>query len=203
MLTVTSNGYENVSGNCRVKSSTAKHLMHCFDPRGLLSVQFAVGEALEIGRLDYAALRIDLRGNEANPPLVIASMHAASGEISWLRDSLSQQYVCARIPMGVTAFQRNRTCAEVRQCMASFYQVRLRGNAFSGHCDYFGDIRCQQRRERKRRNQNLQAVLGEKGRAAGGNKHRITNDVVPCVLSNGIDYNPGSGPIVEHPQFDA
>jgi hypothetical protein len=41
--------------------------MHCFDPRGLVAVQFAIGEALEIGKLDYPALRIDFSGNEANP----------------------------------------------------------------------------------------------------------------------------------------
>jgi hypothetical protein len=41
--------------------------MHRFYPRGLLPAQFAVGETLEIGKLDYTALRIDLSGNVANP----------------------------------------------------------------------------------------------------------------------------------------
>jgi hypothetical protein len=40
--------------------------MHCSYPRSLLPVQFAVGETLEIGKLDYPALRIDFSGNEAN-----------------------------------------------------------------------------------------------------------------------------------------
>ena len=57
----------NVCGNGGVKSSSAKSIMHCFDPRGFLAVQFAVGEALEIGKLDYPVLRIDFGGNEANP----------------------------------------------------------------------------------------------------------------------------------------
>ena len=105
MLSVTSNGYENVSGNCRVKSGTAKHLMRCFDPRGLPSVQFAVGEALEIGQADDAALRIDLRGNEANPPLVIASMHAARGEISWLRDPFRSNTSLHLSPWGWPPFR--------------------------------------------------------------------------------------------------
>lgn len=41
--------------------------MDCLYPRGLRAVQFAVADTLEIGKLDYPALRIDLRGNEANP----------------------------------------------------------------------------------------------------------------------------------------
>jgi hypothetical protein len=41
--------------------------MHCFYPRGLLPVQFAVGETLEIRKLDYPALRVDFSGDEANP----------------------------------------------------------------------------------------------------------------------------------------
>jgi hypothetical protein len=48
--------------------TTTGDLMHCFYPGGLLPVQFAVGETLEIGKLDYPALRIDLSGNEANSP---------------------------------------------------------------------------------------------------------------------------------------
>ena len=41
--------------------------MHRFYARGLLPVQFAIVETLEIGQLDYPALRIHFSGNVTNP----------------------------------------------------------------------------------------------------------------------------------------